>query len=128
MISCTNTRRSPFYYCCTRDPIPVRILLRAMLLDGAMLLDDANGYPNSSLLSPVPRRTKAEIHALLLRRQCLAVTKRRPEPEELHGEDDDDDNDDDENEQNEKDNAATTATEVTGDFVVDTTGVCTIFR
>jgi len=52
------------YYCCTNEPIPVRVLLRAMLYDDMELSG-----------APTVTRTKAEIHDLLLRRECLAVTK-----------------------------------------------------
>ena len=52
------------YYCCTRDPVPVRLLLAALLLDGG------DGTSNPALAQQL---SKSEIQAALIRRTCLEI-------------------------------------------------------
>jgi Ring finger domain len=54
------------YYCCTRDAIPLRVLLQAML-------GEANAEAETAAAATL---TTNEIHAALIRRTCLAIVPR----------------------------------------------------
>jgi Ring finger domain len=56
------------YYCCTRDAIPLRVLLQAMLGEAD------NGAAESEAAAAA--LTTNEIHAALIRRTCLAIVPR----------------------------------------------------
>lgn len=58
------------YYCCTRNPVPLRVLLQAMLFDENDLGENAAGNP---LHSAVPPLSKKDISDALLLRRCTAV-------------------------------------------------------
>jgi Ring finger domain len=55
-----------FYYCCSRDPIPLDVLLQALFLD-----EETENNPNNA-----PPRSKEEIRSLLLCRTCLEIQPR----------------------------------------------------
>ena len=58
-----------FYYCCTREPIPFRVLLRA-LFDGDEN-NNNNGSENSAFRNGTPQWTTEDIESSLIRRLCL---------------------------------------------------------
>jgi Ring finger domain len=53
------------YYCCSRDPIPLDVLLQALFVD-----DDNESNPNNATV-----RTKEEIQALLICRKCTTIQR-----------------------------------------------------
>jgi Ring finger domain len=55
-----------FYYCCSRDPIPLDVLLQALFFD-----EETENNPNNA-----PPCSKEEIRSLLLCRTCLDIQPR----------------------------------------------------
>ena len=61
----------PFYYCCTREPIPFRLLLTLLLDD-----DEENG---AGVNNPAANLSQSEIQAALIRRRCLEIRNKNEE-------------------------------------------------